>query len=282
MDWRDAPNGMDFDSVAHRDSVISTILKLGAFYELRDVLKGEKERGDTLLRLPSSYIKEIGQYISRYEKSFDREFVSPTTDKPILEPSKETKTDTLEHWCSFWLDHLDVLKKSILAYIDNGVDFETVNRYIWSETRRLIMRAGADARLLRIAKYGDRNPRWYHKLAWWFRTRKLEWDFGKKKIIYGNYYEKFETDDVHDPTKLAPIFCGHCGSTILDNSLRPKKLSKFDPVLFNISKGSEKVLIVSTASLSHYDTPRQCTLCHEFLETAYINKVARAVMVVLL
>lgn len=279
MRWVDTTEGLNFATTKQRDFVIDSLVRFGVFNELLASFIEQRKTASTLLQVPPTRAREIGQYISMYETNFDRDL---DAGKPYAEIPH--KIDTPSLWHQFWLERLGQLKEIIQEHIKAKVDFESLNKHVWYEVRHLIMQAGMDAHRLRTERYGrdaGRKPKWLQRIIWWFRTRALEWKWGKKKILYGTY-ERYDTDEGHDPAKLVVIQCGYCGTTIRDNSMRPAHLHRFDPTIFEINKGNEKVTISSTSSISKYDRVIECPTCKERLGNAYVNKVARAVMVVLL
>jgi hypothetical protein len=278
MHWRELQYGLEFDSIEHRNFVISSLIQTMAFPELTDFFTAQKSKAEIVLHLPETYVKPVGLYISKYEQSFDREFAE-RSGQPVAPLGRGN--DSLV-WIDYWLQSVDKIKSDIHGYISAGVDPETINRFIWKEIRNLIMKAGADAFMMRTDRYAKKSEsKWFQKILWWYRSKKLEWQYGKAKLLYGPD-EKYHTILEHDPSKIIHIACGYCGLRIEDNSARPESFHHFEPVLLDVETEGVSKSMLAANSVARYAKPFQCTVCFSKLQNAHITKLGRTVVVVLL
>lgn len=272
MRWDTLSEGLKFSSNKHRDFIIDSVLYLGVFPTLHSSFIKQKETPSRILLVPNT--KEFGWFLSRYEKELDRKWKKPNSDLDL----SSTKIREESDWVKFWQDSLDDLKSDIQAFVSNGVDFETLNHHVWRKTRSLVLKSAEDAFQMRLKRYASAvDLKWFQKILWWFRSKILELRWGRSRILFGAY-EKYDLAEHQDPAKSVKIFCGYCGSPVLDNNSRPLTSSKLKPLVFDI-KG---ITMKSRSSLAEYEKPQTCFGCGSQLQTAYIHKVGRAVMAVLL
>jgi len=278
MRWEDTDEGFNFGSVEVRDFVIESILKTNAFSELKVQLELQKKTPSTVLSFPPDYRKDVGDYISLYEPAFDREY-NFRTGKPVAPVQPE---GPLHGWVRFWHGSLIRIQREVEGYLASNVDFETICLYLSSEFRNLIMRAGSDSYRLRNERIAKRvEPNWWNRVLWWIRTRRLEWRIGKNRKLFGPY-EKYETAEPHDSTKVVQIVCGYCGTKIEDNSKRPKKYKPFPEMPIDVVKYGSKVVISAQSYVGEYDKPFPCPSCEEQIKNVHMTRCGRAIVALLL
>jgi hypothetical protein len=252
------------------------LLSLGVFPEIHESIKTQKNNPSKILLVSNP--KEIGWFLSRYEKEFDRVWKHPNTRIDLSQEKLKEET----HWVKFWIDSLEELKAEITAFTNSGVDFETINHHVWVKVRKLVLKSAEDAFQLRLKRYINSVPLApIQKILWKARSLLLEWRWGRNKVLYGSN-EKFELSEDQDPAKSVRIFCGYCGSVVRDDNSRPMTFSKFDPIVFSVEKTTGKVVMRARSSVARYERPQTCFGCGSELQHAYVHKVGRAVMAVLL
>src|SRR4051812_24772387 len=109
MRWQDTDLGLEFESVRVRDFVIDALQTSHVFDELSGNFSAQKHTPENLLRLPPEYIKDVGYYLSLYERAFDRELANPTGHpiSPISQPSP------LAGWVRYWMGSLSRIQHEI-------------------------------------------------------------------------------------------------------------------------------------------------------------------------
>ncbi|MDR3607745.1 MAG: hypothetical protein P4M08_10235 [Oligoflexia bacterium] len=205
-----------------------------------------------------------------------------------LRPANPThlvpEVDSLGVWVGYWITHLEDLKQKIMRHVEANTEFEALNQYVFSDLRQLVSKAGLDAYRLRVKRYrkdAGKNVQGFQKTLWWLRSKRLQWKYTPRKIVYGAY-EKYDTAVDFDTAKAVHISCGYCGVALGDNSIRPSSTQKLPSQLLEIIKGKRKIQLLSVASLARFDKTFRCPQCHETSQCAYINKIARTVVVVFL
>lgn len=273
MRWHTLPEGLKFSSQKHKDFVIDSLLALGAFPETHESLKRQKNSPTQILFVPDS--KELGWFLSRYEEALDRKWKNPTSELDISNERVKEESQRVK----FWLETLEDLKIEITEFSKKGVDFETLNLHVWSRIRLLVLRSADDALSTRLKRYLSAHPlSWLQNITWRVRCLVLEWVWGKEKMLFGAF-EKHTLNERQDPAKMVRIFCGYCGSTVPDNNDRPITEKKFKPLVFTIQ---DSIVMQSRSSLAVFERQKNCLVCKTKLNHAYIHKVGKAVMAVLL
>lgn len=301
MNWIDSRNGLIFSTVEERNFVIDAFVDGGIYPELSPALAKQKELRTPFLVLPQHRLREIEGYLSSFEKSFDEALkkkdyartdseMTPKRRKEIIEGVQEFAESQLRQQhepelVNAWLAKLSKLQADVTNYVAGGADKETVQRLIWGEIRSLVFTAGADYYSTRTARYLAENrmkkkPSALQKIIWWFRAKALDWKYSRQRVLYGPN-ERFVTELGHDPSKITVLRCGYCGEEFLDDSVRPKFVRGFPSARIDVEKADGDKSLLAHTSLMQYAKPFHCPKCDSELHLAYISRLARAVVAIL-
>jgi hypothetical protein len=262
---------LEFESIEHRNFIIDVLVACGQFSKDNLSFLLQKELNSP--KLQAHDVRSISRFISSYEEQIDAAW--------LKQPVNLSKRQDSQIWQEFWLENLKKLEDEIISLSANNCDPESLNLYVGARVKNLVVQVAKDAIKLQKKRYLLKpRTKFLQMIFWKFRTWKIEWEWGKRKKLYGDF-EKYDTQREHSPSKGVTILCGFCGTEVFDDWKRPKKILNLDPQIFEI-KHERLITISSENSIAKYDEPFFCKGCQSKLQYAHINKVARAVTIVIL
>jgi hypothetical protein len=269
MKWKHHPAGIELPSPKHRDFVIDTLIHLGAFPKLNLELLIQKETKSSVLKFQN--VKDVEFVISRHETDIDLAWEKQ--DLSLIRKSP------IGNWYFYWINAIKSLQSDLENLYAAGTDVESLNLYLGSKIKSLVIENAAQSYKLRSRRvYSHRTV--FQKFAWWLRGFLIEWRWGRPKKIYGNY-EKYHTEVPWSSSKKIRIWCGYCGSSVPDDWKRPVTVMNFDPYVYEIIK-NETLSITSYTSVAKYPEQFKCPECQESLQYAQVQKLLRVVNVIFL